>query len=558
MPGKPSQGDFLTALWGEQTGVAELACGRPRPDDRTKTGHFWGEPFPYPEGLDDCLALASKKSGKVNLYYGVCLRRETWPRIGIDGKEEKRGTIENVLSATALWVDIDFKTIPRERALELLKRFPLKPSIGVFSGGGFNILWLLKEPATGDELKRVSPINVAISRQVGGDHTHDLARVLRLPGTPNIKYDPAPTAEIVVWRPQLRYNLFDFDFLPEESPQAASAAPVAVPQETPEVDVGSLPVSDVTMKVIREGLPAFIEYRSKGPEGAAQKKLSRSEADAWVVTQLLNAGVTVPVIFGIFRNPANKISEKYLERKRDGDGYLSCTIQKMKEWIAKHPNASGSSRIAERLENMFSDRGPYEVKKILRFPQEPPTYEVVIAFAGQDWKVKADLKGLYQFAEFKKLFFSAHHRFLPSTKQFRWQEMVEDAEMTEQPIEKEEGTFDGRLTSCMGELFESAVGEKSGDVAIQHLPVRTEDGKELVKTTVLLRYLKAQGMEAERSQVVHALKQMGWQSGTHRFGQKVVRVWVRAGTNGEAKPTPQGELFPLPGAPGTGEVKSGQ
>lgn len=569
MPGKTDQAGFLTALWGDQAGIAELACGRPRPEDRTKTGHFWGDPFQYPDGLDDYLSAAKKKNGKLNLYYGVCLRREKWPRIGANGKEEKRGTIQNVLSATCLWVDVDFKTVAREKALELLKKFPLKCSVGVFSGGGFQALWLLKEPVTGDALQRVPLLNVAISKQVGGDHTQDLARVFRLPETLNIKYEPAPLAEVVVWRPELRYTLMDFDFLPEEQPAPASAdaGPVetTIPQGMESVDIDALPVDAATKKVIREGLPAYVEFRrtSDTPERFTQRKLSRSESDAWAVTRLLAAGVDTRTIFWIFRDPANKVGEKYLERKRDGDSYLACTISQMRKFLKDHPRTTpGASANQEvgKIERKFGDKGPFEVMKIIKYPQEPPTYEVIIRFVGQELTTKTSLKGLYHFEEFKKLHFAAHHRFLPNTKQWRWQQMIEDAETEEKQIEAEEATFEGRVASCVDELFESSVGEKSGEVAVQHMPVRTDDGRELVKTSVLIRYLRAQGVESDREKVIHAIKKLGWESTTQRFGQKVVRVWSRNPSKNGVGHVVQPELFPAPpgaGAPGVEGGKSG-
>lgn len=562
---------FLRTLWGDQEGIAELAFGRPSPKDRTKTGAFWGRPYAYPGDLQKYLSAARRDAGKLNLYYGVCLRRERWPRTGPDGKTQKRGTIDNALSTTCLWADIDFKTTPKDRAYELVKKFPLKPSIGVFSGGGIQPLWLLKEPATGVELEQATKINVGISKLVGGDSTQDMARVLRLPGTPNIKYDPPEQAEVVVWRPELAYTLDDFEaFAMGVELPTQRVIEVSVPEETPDVDVDDLRVSEMARRVIREGLTAYVDFRrsTDSSDKFKGRRLSRSEADAWVITQLIGADHSDETIFAVFRDPENKIGEKYRER-RDGEAYLQTTIREMRRFAEDHPKTSTTSaarRVSSKLDTAFGDYdggdddggggqgggGPFEVVRLIRYRQEPPTYEVVIQMGGTEFATKCTLNRIYHFEEFKKHFFAQHHRFLPTTKQGRWQRLVERATVEERDVEREEGTFDGRLEAALDELFESAVSEDGAEVAVQHMPIRCDDGTEVFKTAVLLKFLRAQQIEADREKVIHHLKTLGYDNTTRRVGstKKVCRVWAKMGTNGVAEPEPdvttdpQGKLFP--------------
>jgi RepB DNA-primase from phage plasmid len=106
-----------------------------------------------------------------------------------------------------------------------LDKFPLAPSIVINSGGGFHVYWVLDSAVDlqfdslefRDVLRRTA-------RALNGDlAAAEGARVLRVPGTLNHKYDP-PTLVTVTSHQDVRYSLHDFEFLsqePEERPRAA-------------------------------------------------------------------------------------------------------------------------------------------------------------------------------------------------------------------------------------------------------------------------------------------------------------------------------------------------
>src|SRR6266852_3798114 len=82
-----------------------------------------------------------EQHARANLYFGVALRR-----MPSADDEKRRGALEHCVGLSALFIDIDFKTTPADQAREAIRRFPLKPSIVVRSGGGVHIYWLLREP----------------------------------------------------------------------------------------------------------------------------------------------------------------------------------------------------------------------------------------------------------------------------------------------------------------------------------------------------------------------------------------------------------------------------
>jgi len=81
------------------------------------------------------------------------------------------------------------------------------PSAIVHTGGGAHAYWILDEAASGDDLQLIPLINRALAERVGGDHVGDLARVLRLPGTHNKKYEDSPICRIHELNLDRRYSL---------------------------------------------------------------------------------------------------------------------------------------------------------------------------------------------------------------------------------------------------------------------------------------------------------------------------------------------------------------
>jgi hypothetical protein len=188
------------------------------------------------------------KVEKANFFFGVC------PRFG--RKHDKSWQIRVV---RVLWADID-NCQPTE-AIERCKKagVPL-PSIVVNSGNGVHLYWLLAEPYLIDDVgdppavevewidqgqrkrKRrqewyrdevgnchelpydapglspkaifIQDVMSGIASAIGGDKTHDLARLLRVPGTLNRKDERngrAPVAcELVEIHVDRRYHIDDF------------------------------------------------------------------------------------------------------------------------------------------------------------------------------------------------------------------------------------------------------------------------------------------------------------------------------------------------------------
>lgn len=243
-----------------------------------KTKHVAPDAIARPKWWANAQAFAVEE--KANLFFGVC------PRFG-----NQHDLAWQIRTVRVLWADIDHCTV--EQAIERCERAELpRPSIVVSSGNGVHLYWLLTEPYLVDDVGEPLPVftefkdqgegkkkkplkfitDPATNKQtyeflnddkspnplwptlspkglhaqkvvagigvaLGGDHTHDLARLLRLPATMNRKNErngatPVP-CELIDCEPGRRYQFSDFEKFAEKTPAgdvlATPAAKIKLP-----------------------------------------------------------------------------------------------------------------------------------------------------------------------------------------------------------------------------------------------------------------------------------------------------------------------------------------
>lgn len=191
---------FLNELYGDASGYLTIWT----PDKKT----HW---FKLPEAIDD----AAKFTKPADVYFGCGLGAQI-----SDGRLVAGG----VTVIPGLWMDVDLATPERpnlpatpDEAAEL---FPTPPTITVSSGRGVHVYWLFREPwDITDERARAAQLSegfqstirqAAATRGWKLDSTHDLARILRLPGSKNYKTDP-PSPVAVISEDGPRYNIDDLE-----------------------------------------------------------------------------------------------------------------------------------------------------------------------------------------------------------------------------------------------------------------------------------------------------------------------------------------------------------
>jgi hypothetical protein len=302
----------------------------PRPDERIE-GRFispGGEVvrsfFPSIGGL---LATAARHDGRRNCYYAPVLRRGMV------------GTKAGATRSRVVWADLDFKCWPDapdplRTVLAAVEAFPARPSILVYSGGGVQPYWLFGESVDVrvDALRaQVEQLNAALARAVCGpdrrpDHVQDVARVLRIPGTLNLKYGQPRRAGVLWCEPERRYELAELEALIE------TLYPWAWRNPTPRLH-------RAPVRLARMSAMSPTDLRERAAQGRIRRETlalldntgaawyqSASEADEALACGLVGAGLTVDETLTLLLGSAR--GRDALERKgpRHGEDYLERTV----------------------------------------------------------------------------------------------------------------------------------------------------------------------------------------------------------------------------------------
>ena len=163
-----------------------------------------------------------------------------------------RACARDAVEVTALWADIDGEHITKagvkkggptslEAATEALDRLPIVPSVLVASGtpGSIHAYWVLEAPVT--DMTAAAALVQGWQRVIRAewrrrgwvlDFKHDLAAVLRLPGTLNHKFRPAREVRLLRLRSD-RHETRAFELavsrLPDEPHPAAKPSTLVTP-----------------------------------------------------------------------------------------------------------------------------------------------------------------------------------------------------------------------------------------------------------------------------------------------------------------------------------------
>jgi len=213
--------------------------------------------------------LARAATERTNLFFGVA------PRFGGQGHYDQAWQIRVV---RVLYVDVDDTDDPAELHKRCKAAGLPEPSIIVHSGNGLHAYWLLTEPyliddaddppavhvewteardgkrkarryikgesgeklyldipanrpALSEKAQHATDVLQGLAKGIGGDATHDLSRLLRLPGSKNAKNarngaEPKP-CRIIESHPERRYPFADFERFADQAPDRQRREKVA-------------------------------------------------------------------------------------------------------------------------------------------------------------------------------------------------------------------------------------------------------------------------------------------------------------------------------------------
>jgi len=271
---------LLHALFHDLRGDERIELRIKDPEKEGLSGRLMSNDF------DEIDEFAEKYNGKAHVFFGI------GPR-----KRGGGGTKEDVTRLTTVWVDVDAKDYGNNKvdAFDSASKFALPPSAVIESGHGYHFYWFLNHSETNFEL--IEDVIKRLHKLVGALPVFDAARLLRVPGTTNVKDMEAlvPCVAMRV-RDDIRYSLSDID--------AAIDLPKPVVYYIHSDDVG----------------------RFK----------SRSERDLSIMSSLTRANISSDAASVIFHECA--CSEKVLET--GGDKYFKRTLEKSKKARSKAKKSS--------------------------------------------------------------------------------------------------------------------------------------------------------------------------------------------------------------------------
>lgn len=282
-----------------------------------------------------CNVVASlTNSGKLNVYLRVTPVAEAI--------HEGRGTEEDSLGSSVLWAEID--NIEVDDALLFLNNSVRPPTMVVNSGTGVHCFWQLTEFSK--DVPGIKARNKYLtswlrrelaSTLAKSDSIYDTARILRVPGTPNVKYDPPRSTGIVWYDPTKLYECACF---PQEALSTSKRDDI--------VDISSptSPLPDDFLEKLEPKLRKRIETevgaKKSGAPTTGKDEIDHSKNDFYITLRLLTLNFGFETIKSVLMHPkwvsGYKFREKCATRSMDeGLKYVKMTIEAAWEMAENDP-----------------------------------------------------------------------------------------------------------------------------------------------------------------------------------------------------------------------------
>ncbi len=319
-----------------------------------------------------------------DLWFSTCLhspdlmREEARRRKVEPVMRRRRGYSCSAVVAPGVWIDIDHRSsghksdaLPAnaEEAAELAHWAPLEPSLVVGTGGGIHAWWLFEELMA--LLEHRSTARSSFARLCKGwekllrgeaerrgwklDACADLARVLRLPGTPNHKYGTVvamePAEEVVRHDFAELERLIPDEFLIAQAPPARNERPASVrpvsggttfvldPGASPPAKLFGLLEVDTDLAILWEGKAKKLKGQSEYDLGLASRLVGYDLSDQEIADSLVYHRRTS----GLCETPGN-------EAKVNRPDYYARTIAKARQGRTASETAERLSRAQDELE----------------------------------------------------------------------------------------------------------------------------------------------------------------------------------------------------------------
>lgn len=228
----------------------------------------------------------------------------------------RRGGEKDSAGTSVLWVELDFDktTHSQDEVLKALRSFEPQPTAIIFSGGGYHVYWKLStfEQDTLAVKRRTLGLSQKL-KAYGADDCYDLARILRVPGTWNLKYKEPIFVDFMDYNPERVYSLDNFPTVEYEEQEL-------------DFDFEEEPLPKDFEQRIKDAGKSNPAYRNlwdriETGEGAEVKDdgtLERSDSHWYIVRSLLELGYSRGQCLTVLTNPNWFASAKTFRIGPDG------------------------------------------------------------------------------------------------------------------------------------------------------------------------------------------------------------------------------------------------
>jgi hypothetical protein len=230
-----------------------------------------------------------------NVYFGVnpCTSIPPTNAAGELAPESAiRSQNEYIAALNCLYAEFDAKDFSHslDETLAHVRGLAVPPSVLVASGGGYHCYWLLVEPFvldTPEKRQRAVDVQRDWVTLVGGDDAaKDIARVLRVPGTLNYKYEPARPVTFVEQDYSRRYHIQILELELDDWRQTANA-PAPRTARTPRTNAPACQADALPPGVAQPS----VDFVAISKAAAAMNRLSTARRDEY--TGWLHVGMAL-------------------------------------------------------------------------------------------------------------------------------------------------------------------------------------------------------------------------------------------------------------------------
>lgn len=283
-----------------------------------------------PEDLEEVCAYLKRVNAKNNVHFTVNPpRRVTFSKPTEADIVVHRAHVDVDLpnppsSATTPELVAAFLYDQLRKIRERFEALQPKPTVLVFTGGGYQAFWDFAEPVT--DRAQVKSINEQIARrfnegEVRGDRCHSVDHLMRLPGTINrpkpdkVKKGRRPALARVIWDTGTRYR-------PEDFFDAGFTRPDPEAPKAGDKPAAKLERGEVVRLATLDDLPASVGEKCRrvielGRDADPEQYPSDSEPVYFVMMELSRCGVAPGLIVGIVTDPKWGVSAHVLKKRSE-------------------------------------------------------------------------------------------------------------------------------------------------------------------------------------------------------------------------------------------------